>query len=427
MISEPLACAAELGEQLLARLAAGTGSRASEQELLAALRVCEGIARGVERMTVGAIADLQRSGAFASRGYHSAVKALTDLLGWDRADARRRVLAAEQAVARIGLDGGALPARLPATAAAYAAGGCGLRQVEVIAKVLAGPSARRLAPDVWADAEAQLAAIAGDFAPADLHSVASALVERLDADGPEPDDRPPAQVNEVFLARNPNGGGGRIKGRIDDPAMYDAIATVIDATAEPVDADDDRPTGQRQAEALADACGYVLDHGPVPERGGERPHLNVIVRLEDLENRARAGCLDLGGQLPADTLRMLCCDARVVPIVLEGAGQPLDVGRATRVVPDGLRRAIAARDRGRARCGRPPSWCEIHHLVAWEHDGETSLTNCAMSCRSCHRLVHHGGWDVRMRLGIPEFLPPPWIDPQRRPRQRPAHLRPAAA
>ena len=47
---------------------------------------------------------------------------------------------------------------------------------------------------------------------------------------------------------------------------------------------------------------------------------------------------------------MLCCDAAVVPIVMNGKGQPLDVGRATRTIPDGLRRAVAARDRGM----RPP-------------------------------------------------------------------------
>jgi HNH endonuclease len=122
---------------------------------------------------------------------------------------------------------------------------------------------------------------------------------------------------------------------------------------------------------------------------------------------------------------MLCCDARVVPVVLGGKGQPLDVGRATRVIPDGLRRAIAARDRGCARCGRPSSWCEIHHVVPWELGGETSLANCAMLCKSCHRLVHHGGWDVRISDGIPEFLPPPWLDHQRKPRRRPAHLAPA--
>jgi HNH endonuclease/uncharacterized protein DUF222 len=130
--------------------------------------------------------------------------------------------------------------------------------------------------------------------------------------------------------------------------------------------------------------------------------------------------------LSAEQLRMLCCDARVVPTVLDGKGQPLDVGRATRVIPDGLRRAIRARDRGCARCGRPASWTEIHHVIPWECGGPTSLDNCAMLCRSCHRLVHHGGWDVRIRDGIPEFLPPQWLDSDRRPRRRPPHLAPAS-
>jgi hypothetical protein len=103
---------------------------------------------------------------------------------------------------------------------------------------------------------------------------------------------------------------------------------------------------------------------------------------------------------------MLCCDAAAVPIVLDGKGQPLDVGRATRVIPDGLRRAVAARDGGCARCGRPSSWCEVHHLIPWEQGGETSLANCAMVCRACHRLIHHAGWDALLADGRPEFYPP---------------------
>jgi Domain of unknown function (DUF222) len=145
-------------------------------------------------------------------------------------------------------------------------------------------------------------------------------VEMLDQDGQEPDDRPPALVNELQLTRLPDG-GGKVRGRFDDAAMFDAIATVIDAHARPLTGDDDRSMAERQAEALADVCGYVLDHGPtnlVPECGGHRPHVNVLIRLEDLEGRARAACLDFGGPVAVESLRMLCCDARVVPIVLNG-------------------------------------------------------------------------------------------------------------
>src|SRR5919106_1154126 len=134
-------------------------------------------------------------------------------------------------------------------------------------------------------------------------------------------------------------------------------------TAAPRTSDDDRGAARRQAEALAEVCGYVPDHGDVPETGGHRPHLNVIIGLDDLETRARAAMLDFGGRLSPESLRLLACDACVVPIVMNGAGQPLDVGRAKRTIPDGLRRAGAAPERGRAPSGRPPPRGEGHHIL----------------------------------------------------------------
>jgi len=312
---------------------------------------------------VAVVADLLRRGTFAERGYRNSVTAVADLMGGDRAEARRRVIAAEQVCPRAGLDGAVLPAKLPATAQQFATGAAGLRHVEAIVRVLASPSAQRLSPTVWSGAEAELAAHADRYIPSELHEWGGRLVDTLDQDGPEPDDRPPRPVNEVRLQRFRGRPGGTLKGHFDDAAMFDAIAAVVDAHARPTDADDHRTQAGRQAEALADACGYVLDHADVPACGGRRPHLNVLVRLEDLENRARAACLDFGGTLSPQSLRMLCCDAAVVPIVLDGKGQPLDVGRATRAIPDGLRRAVAARDGGCARCGRPSSWCEVHHVV----------------------------------------------------------------
>jgi hypothetical protein len=383
------------------------------------LTVCEGLTRRLDRLTLATISTLQRRGAFAERGYKSTPGALADLLGWEPFEARRRVHAAEGVCPRIGLDGTALPARLAATAAVVAAGQARLRHVEVIAKLLDSPAARRLSPGKWADAEATLAAKAAEYTPTELQSWGAELIEKLDDDGPEPDDRPPTEINELHLLPHRGRPGGLLKGRFDDPALYDAIATLIDTMAAPRTKDDDRGAARRQAEALAEVCGYVLDHGDVPETGGHRPHLNVIIGLDDLETRARAAMLDFGGRLSPDSLRLLACDACVVPIVMNGAGQPRDVGRARRTVPDGLRRAVAARDRGCARCGRPPSWCEVHHIVPWEIGGETELGNCVMLCKTCHRLIHHTEWIVRLRDGLPEFIPPAWIDPDRYPRRRP--------
>jgi Domain of unknown function (DUF222)/HNH endonuclease len=415
-----------LVEAVDALAAAAQSGAASDAELLSALTICEGATRRLDRLTLATISTLQRRGAFADRGYKSTAGALSDLLGWERFEARRRVHAAEQVCPRIGLDGTRLPPRLAATAAVFDAGRARLRHVEVIARLLDSPAARRLSPQVWAGAEATLAAKAGEYTPTQLQSWGAELIEKLDADGPEPDDRPPAPVNELHLLPHRDRPGGTIKARFDDAALYDAIATLIDTMAAPRTSDDQRSAAQRQAEALAEVCGYVLDHGDVPEAGGRRPHLNVIIGLEDLEGRARAAMLDFGGRLSPEALRLLACDAAVVPIVMNGAGQPLDVGRARRTIPDGLRRAVAARDRGCARCGRPPSWCEVHHIVAWENGGETALSNCVMLCKSCHRLIHYTEWLVRIRDGLPEFIPPAWIDPDRHPRRRPLpHLIPA--
>ena len=167
------------------------------------------------------------------------------------------------------------------------------------------------------------------------------LIEALDQDGAEPDDdRPPVEVNELHLTSHGDRPGGTIRGRLDSRALYDAIATFLDAHSKPLTADDDRAPATRRAEAVADVCSHGLDSGRAPQTGGVRPHLAVIVRLADLEARARGATLDFGGNLSPAALRALACDAAVVPVVLGGPGQPLDVGRATRTIPDGLRRAV---------------------------------------------------------------------------------------
>jgi 5-methylcytosine-specific restriction protein A len=421
MTESPLAAVQRLMAQAVEAVR-GVAEAGSADERVAVLALSEATVRQLDQVTVATVAGLDRDGVFAERGYRSPAQALSDLVGWERFESHRRVVAAQHVTARVGLDGSVSPARLVATAEVFAAGRAGLRHVEVIARLLNSAAAGRLSPDTWAVAEKQLAGWAGEFTPSELHNNGKALIELLDQDGAKPDERPPPQVNELRLTRLPDG-GGKLKGRFEDAAMFDAIAAVIDAKATPLTADDDRSMVERQAEALADVCGYVLDHAPasvLPDAGGHRPHINVLIRLEDLENRATAGCLDFGGPVAPESLRMLCCDAAVVPVVMNGKGQPLGVGRATRTIPDGLRRAVAARDRGCAHpgCGRPVSWCEVHHIEQWELGGETKLSNVVMLCRVHHRQIHSTEWTVRIRDGLPEFIPPKWVDFEQRPRRR---------
>ncbi|WP_433559930.1 DUF222 domain-containing protein [Pseudonocardia xinjiangensis] len=185
MSDSPLTTAHRLLVEAIDALSAATDA-ATDDDLLSVLTLCEGTSRRLDRLTVSTVATLERRGTFAERGYKSTPAALGDLLGWERFEARQRVVAAEQVFPRVSLDGAALPAKLPATAAVFTAGHTGLRHVAVIARVLASPAAERLAPEVWAGAEAQLAEKAAVYTPSELQTWGTALVEALDEDGPEP-------------------------------------------------------------------------------------------------------------------------------------------------------------------------------------------------------------------------------------------------
>ena len=115
---------------------------------------------------------------------------------------------------------------------------------------------------------------------------------------------------------------------------------------------------------------------------------------------------------------MLSCDAAVVPIVIDGAGQPLDVaGPPARSPMACAARSPPATAAAPTPCGRPPSWCEGHHIVPWERGGETRWRT-AMLCRAPIGRSTPTDWIVRIRDGLPEFIPPAWIDPERGPRRK---------
>ncbi len=289
----------------------------------------------------------------------------------------------------------------------------------MIRKVLESGEASRLTDADCAYVEEQAVAYAAHNRPGEVHKFGMELVRRMDQDGPEPDDGPESEVNELTITPHPDRSGGTIKGRFDNAVLFATIATLIDAKSKPAGADDQRSSKQRQAEALADVCGYVLDHGDVPQSGGHRPHLNVHIPLLELETRVRTAILDFGGAITTKDLRQLACNAAVIPIVMNSDSQPLDIGRLSRVIPDGMRRAVAARDRGCARCGRPASWCDIHHIIEWQNGGPTEINNLVMLCRMHHREIHSTEWIVQMVDGLPEFIPPRYIDPDQVPRRSP--------
>ena len=158
--------------------------------------------------------------------------------------------------------------------------------------------------------------------------------------------------------------------------------------------------------------------------------VQIVVNLEEPDQKrahrvhARAvglvGMLDTGGSLTPHQLRRLACDAGLIPCLLDGDSQPLDVGRARRTWTDAQRRAVTARDRGCTApgCDRPPAACHLHHRDEWSQGGNTDIRNAALLCDHPHGQVHRQGWKVVLaQNGHPAFLPPETIDPEQRLRQ----------
>jgi HNH endonuclease len=124
------------------------------------------------------------------------------------------------------------------------------------------------------------------------------------------------------------------------------------------------------------ACDATLTRVLVTRHHGERP--------EDT---------DRGDDHPGDLPARLRAAMALLPEALGGAPtQPLEVGRATRVVSAAQRTALAVRDGGcrYPGCDRPPAWCEAHHRRHWLHGGPTDLGNLVLLCRAHHRAVHEG-------------------------------------
>ncbi|HSK07484.1 MAG TPA: DUF222 domain-containing protein [Acidimicrobiia bacterium] len=156
---------------------------------------------------------------------------------------------------------------------------------------------------------------------------------------------------------------------------------------------DERTTTQRRADALGDLARSYLDGSETPIVGGERPHINVHVDLPGLNGRP--GGLhetDDGSVLDPFAVGQLVCDPSVSRIVFGPDSEVLDVGRKTRVIPAGLRRAVIARDRHCVApgCGRSARWCDVHHIVPWLDGGETVIDNLSLLCRFHHGQVHLG-------------------------------------
>jgi 5-methylcytosine-specific restriction protein A len=189
-----------------------------------------------------------------------------------------------------------------------------------------------------------------------------------------------------------------LDGRLDSLGGQTVATAVRLAETRDPDGEPARTPARRRADALVDVCRFFLDHQHHRPAGRNRPHLNVVIDLADLQ-AARGGRFVDGGSIDQAKLAALLCDSALHRLVRAGDSAILDYGTSTRTVPTPLWNALVLRD-DHCRfpgCDRPAPWCEAHHLIPVEHNGPTRPDNLVLACSRHHHRLHTPGWHAKMR------------------------------
>jgi hypothetical protein len=207
-----------------------------------------------------------------------------------------------------------------------------------------------------------------------------------------------------------------------DPIRGEAIRTTLKAEiAARVAGGAKNITPRQQAQLAAEAL-HALICGQRTSKADTRG-VGVLIDLDALidghattpDGTRRTAETQGGTPLPVETIRRMACDAGIIPIVLNGEGQPLDVGRERRLATRAQRMALRAQypTCGMSEgCNVPFDDCQIHHVDPWKHGGRTDLDRMCPGCDDHHHLIHEGGWtltrnqDGTWQLNPPQRPPP---------------------
>jgi len=208
-----------------------------------------------------------------------------------------------------------------------------------------------------------------------------------------------------------------------DPETAALATAVLHSLAAPQPSDngdrDERSAGQRMHDAFRSVLKLALRSGQLPQSGGVPATVLITMTAEQFETRTGLAHTSFGQQLSVDQALRLADQAAIAWIVHNSTGGILNYGTTQRLATRSQTLALIARDRGCAfpGCTAPPEWTEKHHIEPWREGGATDLDNLVLLCDHHHDRIDTGGWTITVRNGLPWFTPPPWLDPEQRPRR----------
>lgn len=182
-----------------------------------------------------------------------------------------------------------------------------------------------------------------------------------------------------------------------------------------------RIRGRRLYQEIFDAIDSFADASSSPDHKmpmKSRVDLLVTIDFDVLRGAIQgSGITGTGQPITAANARRLACSAGILPLILGGKGQPLDLGRKRRAFTKGQKRAIAARDRGciNPGCSMPAHRTEAHHVDPWSEGGQTRVNRGALLCVICHTAYHAGHFSIVFIEDIPFVVQAKSRDPMQRP------------
>ena len=107
--------------------------------------------------------------------------------------------------------------------------------------------------------------------------------------------------------------------------------------------------------------------------------------------------LDTGDRITAGQARKLACEAEILPIVLGGKSEILDIGRGSRYHLKYQRIALGVRDKHCTAlgCDWPAAMCHARHNIAWAKGGKTSVKDGRLLCPRHHSYVHSPKYEMK--------------------------------
>jgi hypothetical protein len=377
----------------------------------------------VDQRVLGDVAERGIAGEYAQC---SPTELLVALLRVSPAEAKARVARAGDLGPRRSVVGEPLPPLLPAVAAAMRAGEISGAHANVITKCVEHIPAE-IAHEAAPVAERMLVEAARHEHPGALAKSAYLLLMRLDPDGAEPRDQQLERKRAFGLTKYADG-SSKPHG-LWTPETTAAWEAILDAGAAPLPAadgmPDDRSPAQRRHDAMAEVAMRLLRSEDLAAAGGVPVTILATTTLAELTEGAGVARTSHGDSWSVQQLLVVACEAQLVPVIFNDVGGILAFGRTRRLASRGQRLALVARDGGCCfpGCDRPAAWTEVHHITAWTDGGNTDLDNMCLLCRYHHREFAKRDWQVQITDGVPEWIPPPWIDPGRKPLRNTAHHR----